>query len=164
MSSASTHLRIDLAAKVAALVDALRDIPPDLAPVKRATTQAIREQIYYGYEVPLARARGGPRWWGKYEEDRPWSDEAASLVRSGEAKRGQSLLNRDHVWEAATIVGELLEQARSPEETADLLDLRLVTCTVLASEHALLGRVSSDLVGWARYRQAGIVWQDALIR
>lgn len=81
VSRASADLRIDLAAKVVALVDAIRNIAPELAPVKRASTQAIREQVYYGYEVPLARARGGPRWWGKYEETArgrrrqpPWSD------------------------------------------------------------------------------------------
>lgn len=133
-----------------------------MKPVKRATTQAIREQIYHGYELPLARARGGARVWGKYEEDRPWTHEAAARYLSGDLKRGQRLLNRDHVWEAAGIVGELLGQQRNPQETADFLDQRLVTCTVLASEHAALGRVPGAVVGWDRYRFAGINWHETL--
>lgn len=164
MDSDLSDLRLESAARVAALVDAIRAIPPELAPVKRATTQAIREQIYHGYEMPMARARGGRRLWGKYEEDRPWSVEASSLVLSGEAERGTRALNRDHVWEAATIVTELLERSRTPDETADLLDLRLVTCTVLAAEHAALGRVPAGYVGWERYKWAAIAVTDTLRR
>lgn len=149
-------LRGRCAAGVKALVDAIRAIPPELAPVRRASTQAVREQIYHGFERPLARARGGPRLWGKYEQDRAWSVAAVDLVRSGRAVCGQRMLNRDHVWEAALIVSELLGEERSVSETAELLESRLVTCTVLAEEHALLGRVSRDVVGWDRYRVAGV--------
>jgi hypothetical protein len=156
MDKSVADLRVECASRVSALVNAIRSIPPGLAPVKRASTQAIREQIYYGYEVPLSSARGGERLWGKYEHDRPWSVAAASLVRSGAAERGKRQLNREHVWEIADTVTELLAQSRSPEDTADLLDTRLVTCTVLAEEHARLGRVPKCLVGWERYEHAGI--------
>lgn len=154
--------RVERAARVAALTDALRAIPPELAPVERARTIAIREQVYFGYELPLSRARGARRLWGKYEEDRPWTVAAAELVASGRAVKGEWQLNREHVFEAAKLVKELLERQRTPLETADLLDERLVTCTVLASEHAALNRVPHALTGWQRYEAAGIEVQPTL--
>lgn len=147
-----------------AIVEAIRGIDPDLRPVKRAVTQAIREQIYHGYERSLAKARGNPHVWSKYEEDRHWSKAAADRVLSGKAERGKRELNRDHVFTAASLVDELLERQRTIIETADLLDLRLVTCTVLAKEHADLGKAPKDLSGWDRYRWAGITVLDRLER
>jgi len=49
------------------------------------------------------------------------------------------------------VVWELLAVQRTVEETADLLDARLITCTVLSDEHRRLG--TGD--GWGRYEQAG---------
>lgn len=154
--------RLERSATVVALVDALRSIPPESAPSARAVTQAVREQIYFGYEKPMAKARGALTVWGKYECDRPWSVAAAELFTSGTAQRGQRLLNRDHVWPVGAVVRELMACERSVEATADLLDQRLVTCTVLASEHAKLGRVPRELTGWERYEAAEISVVDRL--
>ncbi len=162
MALENSDLRIGCAARVKALVDAIRSIPPELSPVKRASTQAIREQVYHGYEQPLARARGGVRLWGKYEHDRPWSIGAAELVRSGQAVKGRRMLERDHVWEATGIVRELMARPRTAEETAELLDAMLMTCTVLTDEHMRLGRVPRDLTGWKRYEHAGIAVVERL--
>jgi hypothetical protein len=56
------------------------------------------------------------------------------------------------------VVWELLAVQRTVEETADLLDARLITCTVLSDEHRRLG--TGD--GWGRYEQAGITIQRGL--
>jgi hypothetical protein len=39
------QLRLSCAAKIAMLADKLREIPPDLAPCRRASLVAVREQI-----------------------------------------------------------------------------------------------------------------------
>lgn len=162
MDSKFEDLRLDCAAKVAALVDAIRSIPPELSPRRRARTQAIREQIYHGYERPLAKARGASRVLNVYEEDRAWSDAAADLVLLNGARRGTKQFARDHVVEIESIVEELFEKPRNPADTADLLDKALVTCTVLTAEHALLGKVPSNFVGWDRYTKAGIKYRTSL--
>ena len=41
---------------------------------------AVREQVYYGWEKPLALAQGGPLIFGKYEAYGWWSEAAAALV------------------------------------------------------------------------------------
>jgi len=147
-------LRISCAAKVAALADALRGIPHDLAPCRRASLVALREQVYFGWEQPMARARGAQLVFGKYEADGWWSKAAAALVSSGAAVRGTRQLERDHVEPVSQIVADLLEVPRSAAETAALLEERLVTCTVLAEEHRRLGGTES--VGWARYEAAEV--------
>lgn len=156
-----THIdeafRLERAATVKALVDAIRSIPSELSPTRRARTQAIREQIYHGYEVPMARHRNAARLWSKYEYDRPWSLKAVMLAESGALQRGKNMLNRDHVWEAAHVVDELMERDRSVEETADLLDQRLETCTVTHEEHRALRKKQVD-TGWARYRSLKIAY------
>jgi hypothetical protein len=123
-------LRISCAAKVAALADALRGIPRDLAPCRRASLVALREQVYFGWEQPLARARGAQLIFGKYEADGWWSEAAAALVDSSAAVRGTRQLERDHVEPVSQIVADLLEVPRSAAETAELLEKRLITCTV----------------------------------
>jgi hypothetical protein len=148
------HLRLSCAAKIAALADALRDIPAELAPCRRARLVAIREQVYFGWEHPLARAGGRLPLFGKYERDGWWSEAAAELVRLGGAIAGKRLLERDHVEPVSRIVDDLLAVRRTPEETAALLEARLITCTVLADEHRKLGRAPGE--GWERYAAAGI--------
>jgi hypothetical protein len=145
-------LRLGFAARIAALCDALRDIPEELAPCARARVVAVREQVYYGWELPLSRARGDKLLFGKYELDGWWSVAAANLVLEGKAVRGRRQLEREHVNPAADWVNELLATRRLPEAVAALLDECLVTCTVLAAEHRLLRRGA----GWQRYGDAGI--------
>ncbi len=70
--------RLEAAGRIAALCDALRGIPAPLAPCSRAKVQAVREQIYYGWEKPQA----GELIAGKYERDGWWSEAAAELVLS----------------------------------------------------------------------------------
>jgi hypothetical protein len=53
---------------------------------------------------------------------------------------------------------DLLATPRSAEETANLLDRRIVTCTVLATEHRLLRKGE----GWDRYAIAGVEVQLGL--
>lgn len=153
MAAQLNELRLECGARIAALTDALRSIPTGLAPVRRASTVAVREQIYYGYEVPVARARGNRVLFGRYELDGWWSVAAAELVRSGEAMRGGRHLERDHVEPVGKIAEELLACRRAPEEIVELLETRLMTCTVLAEEHRRLARAGS---GWGRYEAAGI--------
>lgn len=145
---------------MAALADALRGIDKDLAPCRRASVVALREQVYFGWEQPMARGRGGPLIFGKYEAWGWWSDAAAALVGSGAALRGTRQLERDHVEPLSQIVADLLEVPRTAEETAELLEQRLITCTVLAEEHRRLGRTRGD--GWARYDAAGITYRYGL--
>lgn len=152
------ELRLHYAAQVVALVDALRSIPPDLTPCKRARVQAVREQIYYGWERPLAAARSLRYVAGKYEVDGWWSVAAAALVNSGQFQPRTRQLEREHVEPVSLLVWELLETQRTVEATADLLDERLVTCSVLSDEHRLL-KVG---VGWERYAVAGIQVQRGL--
>jgi hypothetical protein len=121
---------------------------------------ALREQVYFGWEQPLARARGGPLIFGKYEAWGWWSDAAAALVRSGAALRGDRQLERDHVEPVSQIVADLLEVPRTAEEIAQLLEQWLITCTVVAEEHRRLGRARGD--GWARYDAAGITYRYGL--
>lgn len=151
-------LRTKCAARVVALVDALRSIPVELAPCSRAKGVAVREQIYYGWERPLASARGAKCLNGKYEVDGWWSVNAADLVNSGHFQPHTRQLEREHVEPMADIVQELLASQRTIDETADLLDSRLVTCTVLSAEHRRLGKGT----GWGRYEQTGIAVQLGL--
>lgn len=153
MSGAQQTQRLSEAEAVKAVVDAVRSIPNM---VKRARTVAIREQIYHGYEMRLARARGGVMTFSKYEHDRHWSRRARDDVRAGKIARGDRQLNRDHVLAAASLVEELLAESRTVEETADLLDARLITCTVTADAHGDLGRVPKSRTGWARYDDCNI--------
>lgn len=60
-------LKLELARPIVALASALRSIPADMAPVAQATQGALREQLNFGYEVPLARARKERFLLGKYE-------------------------------------------------------------------------------------------------
>jgi hypothetical protein len=154
-------LRLSCAARIAALTDALRNIPAELAPCRRASLVAVREQVYFGWEQPLARAGGRMPLFGKYERDGWWSEAAAGLVRSGGVARGKRLLERDHVEPVSRIVDDLLAVRRTPEQTAALLEARLITCTVLADEHRRLGRVQGD--GWQRYAAAGIAVRRGLL-
>ena len=158
MTGDINELRLRGAERIAALADALRAIPPHLAPVRRASTVAIREQIYYGYEAPVARARGDRLLFGKYEIDSWWSEAAAELVRSGAAARGGRHLEREHVEPLGKIAEELLAAPRTPAEIVDLLESRLITCTVLPSEHRRLRSGS----GWERYEAAGIAVRRGL--
>jgi hypothetical protein len=119
-----------------------------------ASMVAIREQIYFGWEFPLARTKGRMPPFGKYERDGWWSEVAAALVTSGNASQGKRLLERDQIEPVSLIVGDLLRVCRSPEETSELLQERLVTCTVLVGEHGRLGQAMGD--GWQRYDSAGI--------
>jgi hypothetical protein len=150
--SSVADLRANCAARIVALTDALRGIPDALAPCTRARVVAVREQIYYGWELPLARAGGVGLLFGKYERDGWWSEAAAELVESGNLARGKRQLERDHVVPVADIVNDLLAVHRTPEETATLLEKRLITCTILAEEHRLLRGGE----GWQRYADAGI--------
>jgi len=146
------------AARLVALVDALRSIPEELTPCSRAKVVAVREQIYYGWERPLAAARGVAYVASKYEVDGWWSLGAAALVNSGQFQPRTRQLEREHVEPVSRVVRELLAVQRTVEETADLLDARLLTCTVLSDEHRRLG--TGD--GWGRYEQAGITIQRGL--
>lgn len=160
MTATSTEaVRLHCAAKVVALVEAIRSIPADLAPCSRAKTQAVREQIYYGWERPMAVARGVTYVASKYEVDGWWSIAAAELVNAGGFQRSTRQLEREHVEPVGAIVADLLAVPRTVEATADLLDARLITCTVLAEEHRRLGSVG----GWDRYAQAGIAIQRGLV-
>ena len=154
------ELRLSCAAKIAALADALRDIQPDLAPCPRASLVAVREQIYFGWEHPLAHAEGKVLLFDKYERDSWWSKAAAELVQSGGVTRGNRLLERDHVEPISVIVHDLLAVRRTPEDTAALLQERLVTCTVLTSEHRCLARAHGK--GWERYADVGIEYRCGL--
>ncbi|MDQ6803711.1 MAG: hypothetical protein M3065_01815 [Actinomycetota bacterium] len=154
------ELRVACAARVSALVAALRGIPDELAPCRRAAAVAVREQIYYGWEQPLARASHARLLFGKYERDGWWSTAAAELVRSGGVVQGTGQLARDHVEPVRRIVADLLAVPRTPEETAALLDTRLLTCTVLADEHRRLERAPGD--GWQRYAAAGVAVRRGL--
>jgi hypothetical protein len=70
------------------------------------------------------------------------------------------MLERDHVEPVSRIVDDLLAVRRSPEQTAALLDARLITCTVLTDEHRRLGRAHGE--GWQRYTAAGIAVRRGL--
>jgi len=151
-------LRLHCAARLAALCDAIRSIPADLKPCSRSQVQAVREQIYYEWERRLATARGAVYIAGKYEVDGWWSVDAAALVNSGQFQPRTRVLEREHVEPVSKVVWDLLAVQRTPEETADLLDARLLTCTVLAEEHRLL-RAGE---GWGRYEAAAVSIQRGL--
>ena len=87
---------LEAAARVAALCDALRGIPAQLEPCSRAKVQAVREQIYFGWEKPRSGATVG----GKYECDGWWSEAAAELVLSGRFETSKWQLARDHVGQS----------------------------------------------------------------
>lgn len=152
------EIRHACAARIVALVDALRGIPPELAPCSRARVVAVREQIYFGWERPMAAARGARYVASKYEVDGWWSVGAARLVNTGGYSPRTRLLEREHVEPVSRVVNDLLAALRTVEETADLLEARLVTCTVLADEHRRLGPGG----GWDRYTAAGIAVQRGL--
>ena len=151
-------LHLLCAARIAALTDAFRSIPDELAPCARARVVSVREQIYYGWELPLARAVGHRLLHGKYEIDGWWSIGAADLVRNDRVIRGGRQLEREHVNPVAEVVNDLLAVHREPYEVAALLEEQLVTCTVLSEEHRRL----RPGAGWQRYRDAGIEWQRGL--
>jgi hypothetical protein len=151
-------LRTLSAARVVALVDALRAIPEDLTPCSRSRVVAVREQIYYGWERPLAAMREVAYVAGKYEVDGWWSVDAAALVNSGQFQPRTRQLEREHVEPVSRVVWDLLATQRTVEQTADLLDARLTTCTVLTDEHRRL-RTGE---GWGRYALAGIAVQRGL--
>jgi len=152
------ELRTLCAARLVALVDALRSIPEDLTPCSRSKVVAVREQIYYGWERPLVTAHGVKCIAGKYEVDGWWSMGAAALVNSGQFQPRTRQLEREHVEPVSRVVWDLLAIPRTVEETADLLDARLITCTVLSDEHRRLGTGE----GWGRYEHAGVMVQPGL--
>ncbi len=96
---------------------------------------------------------------GKYEVEGWWSLAAAELVNSGGFSPRTRQLEREHVEPMSLLVRELLAAPRTVDETAELLDARLVTCTVLAAEHRVL-RVGH---GWERYELAGIPIRNGLM-
>lgn len=145
---------LEAAERIVALCDALRGIPARLEPCSRAKVQAVREQIYYGWEKP----RAGTLIAGKYELDGYWSEAAAKLVSSGGFAARKWQLARDHVWPVSGVVHELLARHRTPAETEALLRERLLTCTLLTEEHARLR--GED--GWGRYARAGITVRQGL--
>lgn len=104
---------LEAAERIAALCDALRGIPARIEPCSRAKVQAVREQIYYGWEKPQAALLIA----GKYERDGYWSKAAAELVLSGRFVASKWQLARDHVWPVSGVVHELLAMPRTPEET-----------------------------------------------
>jgi len=148
--------RLEAAGRIAALCDALRNIPAPFAPCWRAKVQAVREQIYYGWEKPQA----GELIAGKYERDGWWSEAAAALVLSNRFAASSRQLARDHVRPVKNIVHELLDKHMSREQTAAFLAEQLETCTLLAEEHALLR--GQD--GWERYKRAEISVRHGLPR
>src|SRR4051794_38536185 len=117
-------LRLRCAERIAALTDALRSIPAALAPVRRASTGAVGEQIFYGYETHVGRAQAKRLLHGKYELDGWWSEAAAELVRSGRAAPRQRLLARDHVEPIGQIAADLLAKPHSPAQIVELLEAR----------------------------------------
>ena len=145
---------LEAAERVAVLCDAVRGIPARLEPCSRAKVQAVREQIYYGWEKPLAGALIA----GKYERDGWWSEAAAELVVSGRFVASTWKLARDHVWPVSGVVHELLAKPRTAKETGELLKERLITCTLLTEEHARLR--GED--GWDRYTRVGISVRQGL--
>ncbi len=99
--------RLEAAERVAALCDALRNIPLRLQPCSRAKVQAVREQIYYGWEKQVS---AGALIAGKYERDGWWSHAAAELVLSDRFVAKTWQLARDHVWPVSGVVHELLDK------------------------------------------------------
>ena len=92
------ELRLSCAAKIAALADALRDIQPDLAPCPRASLVAVREQIYFGWEHPLAHAEGKVLLFERVRARQLVVQGCGrASVQSGGVTRGNRLLERDHV-------------------------------------------------------------------
>ena len=80
---------------------------------------------------------------------------------SGVVVRGTRQLEREHVEPVGRIVADLLAVPRTAEETAVLLEARLLTCTVLADHHRRLGRAPGD--GWQLYEAAGIAVRCGLL-
>jgi len=73
----------------------------------------------------------------------------------GAVESPKSKLNHEHVFTRKSLIDELLG---SPENS-EIIMSKAVACTVLTSEHALLRAVEKQnpsLVGWNRYRAAGI--------
>lgn len=68
-------------------------------------------------------------------------------------------LNHEHVLTRKSLIAELVE---NPSDYIAIMQ-KAVGCTVLKSEHMLLGAVEKlnpGLVGWDRYREAGIEVYD----
>ena len=77
----------------------------------------------------------------------------------GAIENPKGKLNHEHVVTRKSLIDELLV---TPNEFETIM-AKAVACTVLTSEHALLRSVEKDnsaLVGWQRYRAAGIEVYD----
>jgi hypothetical protein len=97
----------------------------------RATTVAIREQIYYGYEAPMSRARGDRLLFGRYEIDGSWSEAVADLLANEQLTRGSRLPERDHVEPVGEIAKDLPAAARTAQQIVELMERRLMIYTLL---------------------------------
>ena len=72
-------------------------------------------------------------------------------------------LNHEHVLTRKLLITELLQ---NPDDYIAIMQ-KAVGCTVLRTEHLLLGSVEKEnplLVGWDRYREAGIEVYDLKTR
>ena len=72
-------------------------------------------------------------------------------------------LNHEHVLTRKLLIAQLLE---NPDDYISIMQTA-VGCTVLRTEHLLLGSVEKEnpsLVGWDRYREAGIEVYDLKTR
>jgi hypothetical protein len=78
-----------------------------------------------------------------------------TLYRSKASLRQSNDLRHDHVWQRANMVKNLMA---NPNDVEAILN-KAVGCTITKHEHTLLNRFS-NLDGWERYRQAGIVVID----
>jgi hypothetical protein len=59
-------------------------------------------------------------------------------VNSGGFRPRTRKLEREHIEPVGQIVADLLAVPRTVDETAELLESRLITCTVLTEEHRRL--------------------------
>ena len=69
-------------------------------------------------------------------------------------------IQRDHVHPRALLVREFLNKQRSAEDTVKLA----FCCLVTDDEHQRLTDIDSKYIGWARYEQAEVKYQDMLPR
>jgi hypothetical protein len=94
---------------------------------------------------------------GKYST-RYRSEIVVEIARSEPTSKTK--INHEHVFTRKYIIQQLLA---NPQSSDQLLD-QVIACVVTKDEHDRLSTISTDLVGWGRYTQAGITVIDMLDR